>query len=83
MGYRVSRTQDQLPTPKGCPRPALHSATVLAIPQHSQATGVAGGPAPWGVAERPVLLTSSAHCSRHLPPAASLELALQEPLANT
>lgn len=83
MGCRVSRTQGQLPTPRGCPQPAPRSATVLAIPQHSRAMEVVGGPAPWGAAERPALLTSSARCSRLRPPADRLELALQELLANT
>lgn len=79
----MSRTQGQLHTPRGYLQPAPHSVTVLATPQHSQAMEVAGGPAPWGRVEKPVLLTSSAPCSRHLPPVALLESALREPLANT
>jgi hypothetical protein len=83
MECRVNRTQDQLPTPRGCPQPAPRSAIALAIPQRSQAMEVAGDPAPWEVVGRPAPLTSSALSSLHLPLAAHLELAPREPLANT
>lgn len=83
MGCRESLTQAQLPTPKGCPQPAPRSATVLAIPRHSQAMEVAGDPAPWEVVGRPARPTSSVLSSHRQLLAARLESALQEPLANT
>ena len=83
MWYRVSLTQGQLPIHRGCPQPALPSATVLVTPLLSQATEAAGDPALWEVVGRLAHLILSDPSSHRLLLAALQALALQEPLANT